>query len=116
MTSILKIAEMAYEVNRAYRRKIGQTPPKPWSDLNLNEREQYCNGVEFLLAYPNAPLNAQHDNWLHAKRALGWVYGKTLDPEKKTHPNMVPYDQLPEEEREKDRLFRRVVEALHLLA
>lgn len=116
MTSILKIAEMAYEVNRAYRRKLGQTPTPPWSDLTLPQREGYCNGVEFLLAYPNAPLNAQHDNWLQGKQLTGWSYGKVYDPEKKLHPNIVPWEQLPAEEQEKDRLFRRVVEALHLLA
>lgn len=43
-----------------------------------------------------------HENWMLHKRNHGWVYGAEKDVEKKTHPCMVPYSDLPEEQRAKD--------------
>ncbi|MNE60391.1 RyR domain protein [compost metagenome] len=40
----------------------------------------------------------------------GWVYGKEKRPEVKMHPCMVPYDQLPQEQRSKDYLFKAICE------
>lgn len=45
---------------------------------------------------------ASHDNWMNLKQVEGWVYGEVKDPEKKTHPCMVPYAELPEAQRKKD--------------
>ena len=42
----------------------------------------------------------------------GWSYGPVHDPVAKLHPNMVPYDQLTPEQRQKDALFLAVVRAL----
>jgi hypothetical protein len=42
----------------------------------------------------------------------GWVYGAVKDPEAKTHPCIVPFDQLPREQQAKDFIFRAVVHAL----
>lgn len=39
----------------------------------------------------------------------GWVYGEKRDTEKKTHLDLVPYDQLLEEERQKDAIFLAMV-------
>jgi ryanodine receptor 2 len=35
--------------------------------------------------------------------AEGWCYGLRRDEEEKTHPSLVPYDELPEPEKEYDR-------------
>lgn len=40
-----------------------------------------------------------------SRLAEGWVYGPVKDPEAKTHPCLVAYDQLPEAQRYKDKLF-----------
>ena len=45
-----------------------------------------------------------HENWAKARLEEGWVYGPTRDDEKKTTPCLVPYDQLPEIEKEYDRV------------
>lgn len=42
----------------------------------------------------------------------GWVYGPVKDPEAKTHPCMVPFDELPYVQRKKDAIFRAMVHAL----
>jgi hypothetical protein len=42
----------------------------------------------------------------------GWVYGETKDAEKKTHPCLVPFHELPEFQQKKDKLFCAIVDAL----
>ena len=44
-----------------------------------------------------------HDVWMEQRMADGWVYGKERDDKKKTHPCIVPYEKLPESEKEYDR-------------
>jgi len=46
------------------------------------------------------------------KEADGWVYGVIKDPAAKTHPCMVPFEQLPAEQRAKDLGFKAIVRAL----
>lgn len=44
-----------------------------------------------------------HDVWATGRIAEGWTYGETKDVEKKTTPQLVPYEELPESEKEYDR-------------
>lgn len=44
-----------------------------------------------------------HEVWASGRIAEGWHYGTVNDPEKKETPLLVPYDELPESEREYDR-------------
>lgn len=41
----------------------------------------------------------------------GWTYGPVKDVEAKKHPNLVPYDELPPDQRAKDILFVNTVRA-----
>jgi len=52
-------------------------------------------------ARKNLPLRS-HRNWMNRKCADGWTYGETKDAKTKTHPCMVPYDDLPEADKIKD--------------
>ena len=44
-----------------------------------------------------------HEVWAKARIDEGWTYGEKLDDIHKKHPCLVPYDELPEEEKEYDR-------------
>ena len=44
-----------------------------------------------------------HDNWAVGRISEGWTYGETRDNEKKTTPCLVPYEELPDSEKEYDR-------------
>ena len=46
-----------------------------------------------------------HEDWVEAYRAMGWQYGLERDVNAKTHPDMVPYDDLGQLERDKDEVF-----------
>ena len=44
-----------------------------------------------------------HGVWAKARMDEGWTYGEKRDDIHKKHPCLVPYDELPEEEKEYDR-------------
>ena len=44
-----------------------------------------------------------HEVWAASRIADGWTYGPVRDDAKKQTPCLVPYDQLPESEKEYDR-------------
>lgn len=54
-----------------------------------------------------------HDVWAQGRIAEGWVYGDTKDPDKKTTPLLIPYDELPESEKAYDR--NTAMESLKLI-
>ena len=44
-----------------------------------------------------------HEVWAETRIKQGWTYGKERNDELKTHPCLIPYENLPEEEKEYDR-------------
>lgn len=54
-----------------------------------------------------------HENWAQNKLEDGWVYGDVLDDEKKTHPCLVEYEELSEEDKDYDRTT--AIETIKLL-
>lgn len=45
-----------------------------------------------------------HEIWAETHIQQGWKYGEQRSNELKTHPCLVPYEELPEEEKEYDRI------------
>lgn len=46
-----------------------------------------------------------HGSWMQAYFEMGWVYGPEYDRENKVHPDLVPYADLGQLERDKDAVF-----------
>ena len=44
-----------------------------------------------------------HDVWALGRIGQGWTYGPKRDDDAKTHPDLVPYADLPDKEKEYDR-------------
>ncbi len=44
-----------------------------------------------------------HEVWAKNRMAEGWTYGSERDDAHKKHPCLVPYEELPENEKEYDR-------------
>jgi hypothetical protein len=107
-----QIARICHEANRALCLTHGDESQLPWDDAPDWQRDSCIDGVFFTQSNWDAGDSANHDNWMRHKLADGWTYGDVKDPEKKTHPCLVPFDQLPPEQQAKDRLFRAIVRAL----
>lgn len=44
-----------------------------------------------------------HEVWASNRIKDGWTYGEKRDDQKKQHPCLIPYEELPESEKEYDR-------------
>ena len=44
-----------------------------------------------------------HEVWARERIRLGWIRGAERNDERREHPCLVPYDQLPDSERQFDR-------------
>jgi len=71
---------------------------KPFA-LHLNDEE-----VETM-------ARVEHMRWSWEKRLNGWTLGEVKDDIKKTHPSLIPYEQLSESEKEKDRELVKLIPA-----
>jgi len=72
---------------------------RPFRDQFLDVVERQCGPER-----SNSP-EALHDDWVKAYEAMGWTYGEVRDTTAKTHPDMVPYWELGQLERDKDAVF-----------
>lgn len=109
---ILFIAMACHQANKVWCESQGDQSQVDWHLAPGWQRESAVKGVEFRLENPDAPASAMHDNWSKEKIAEGWVYGHVKDAEKKEHPCLVPFDQLPLFQQKKDKLFSAIVDAL----
>jgi len=111
MKAIL-IASIAHAINAAYCASIGDQVMPPWEECPESHQQGLLRGVEMHIANPDTTPEQAHEAWLKEKQEQGWVYGEVKDAEKKTHPCIRPYAELPQEQKSKDYLFRSVVHAL----
>jgi hypothetical protein len=85
-------------------------PSQPWDSESEEVRQNVILGVQ------NARLGMtpeqHHQAWVDDKISHGWRYGAEKDSERKTHPCLLPYDQLPEYQRAKNVMFINIVRAL----
>ena len=105
------IAAVVHDTNKSFCGRIGESQP-PWRTAPRWQKESAIAGVKSCLGNPEWSPEEGHKNWLEHKLAEGWSYGPVKDPDKKQHPCMVSYDQLPAEQQAKDALFLSIVRSL----
>ena len=106
------IAIICHEANKAWCEVNGDNSQKHWAESEQWQRDSAISGVEFKINNQDAGEDAQHNAWMADKIKDGWVYGEIKDAEKKTHPCIVPFNELPEFQQKKDTLFCAIVNAL----
>lgn len=104
-----KIARVAHEANRGYCQSIGDYSQLPWDEVFVWQRESTIVGVTSLMGDPDQDPAKMHESWMRHKQADGWVYGPVKKGDVKQHPCLVPYSELPQEQKTKDYIFRSVV-------
>jgi ryanodine receptor 2 len=59
---------------------------------------------DYLIELTEKLAENNHDHWAQKRIDEGWTYGPNRDDTKKTHPDLVPYAELPESEKDYDRI------------
>jgi hypothetical protein len=106
------IAQVVHYANIGMQAVTGDDmPSQPWMWEPRSLRAATTNGVRRVRQVGVTPQE-NHENWRAEKHAQGWVYGRQKDPEAKTHPCLVPWEQLPESAKRRTMVFHAVVTAL----
>lgn len=105
------IAFVCHEVNRYYCAALGDNTQPPWSEAPEWQKDSARAGVKLHLSGDYGP-EASHEAWMTQKVNEGWTFGLIKDPEKKTHPCIVPYGDLPPSQQAKDYIFMGVVHTM----
>lgn len=111
-TVVAQIAEMCHSANRHWCFMNGDTSQPKWSEAPNWMKESAIKGIHFLLANPHATPEDQHEAWCRDKYEAGWKYGGTKDPDKKEHPCLVAYKELPLEQQLKDSIYQGVAKGM----
>jgi hypothetical protein len=80
--------------------------PEPWPDREEAFRVQFVDVIEMMCG-PDRKSSPEelHDDWVKAYERMGWRYGPERDSVARTHPDMVPFDELEPREQDKDAVF-----------
>lgn len=70
--------------------------PKPINTAEIKLSKEILELQELLAEHT-------HDIWAQQRLDQGWKYGEKRDDDRKLHPCLVHYDELPEEEKDYDR-------------
>lgn len=109
---LLAAAMLAHAANREYCRVLGDDSQVEWHLEPQWQQDSIMAGVIAINENPDISPEELHERWLSLKAEEGWVYGEKKDPDARTHPCMVPYTDLSEDQRFKDTLFGAVVRAV----
>lgn len=100
-------AEFVYEAARIAA-TAAQAPivPAPWEEREIAFKDQFLTVIERQCGSQrsNSPEEL-HGSWMQAYLAMGWTYGEKYDRENRRHPDLIPYAQLGQLERDKDAIF-----------
>lgn len=80
--------------------------PEPWGLRDVAFRTQFLAVIDMMCG-PDRKVSPEelHADWVKAYEAMGWRYGPVRDAEAKTHPDMVPFEDLGFREQIKDAVF-----------
>lgn len=107
------IARVIHAANRELQIVQGDPyPSPPWDDAPDYQARQNVASVVAAMADPGRTAEQNHQGWVDRMTADGWRYGPVKDPGAKTHPDLLPFAELPAHEQQKDRLFLAIVRAL----
>jgi hypothetical protein len=107
MTLTERRAEFVYNAVRLAA-QAAQAPivPVPWAEQEQKFREQFMAVIDRQCGPQRFSSPEElHGKWMQAYLTMGWTYGEKYDRERKTHPDLVPYAELEQLERDKDTMF-----------
>lgn len=80
--------------------------PVPWDEREDDFKEQFLEVIDRQCGPSRSSSPEElHGGWMQAYISNGWKHGEKYDREARTHPDLVPYDQLGKLEQDKDSVF-----------
>ena len=80
--------------------------PELWEDREEAFKAQFREVIERQMGDQRSRSPEElHGSWMQAYFAMGWKYGPERCTEAKTHPDLVPYADLQQQEQDKDAVF-----------
>jgi hypothetical protein len=80
--------------------------PVLWDERETLFREQFLKVIERQCGEQRSKSPEElHGFWMQNYFSMGWIYGTKYSREEKTHPDLVPYSDLDQLERDKDSVF-----------
>ena len=110
--TIDSIAQTVHAALSAWSVAHDQPAYPAWSEAEDWMRDSTRQSVREALADPEGSAGRQHDQWVKQKADAGWRYGETKDADRKTHPMMVEFAELPDFEQRKDAIVIALAKAL----
>lgn len=107
-----QIMAYCHNANRAYCILLGEFSQREWKDSPDWVKHSVRRGVQAIIDDPDRTPRESYVGWLRKKVENGWKYGKIKNAEKKEHPYIMAYDDLPIEQQVKNTLFTGNVKAL----
>lgn len=110
--TVVKICRIVFAGANALRLELGQTSGLQWEQLPQRTRNEIEIGVRDI-ATRKAKVPADlHVTWRDAMRRDGWDFGLVRDAERRTHPAICAFDELPVMEQAKYQLFFTMTQTL----
>jgi hypothetical protein len=107
MTLAERRAEFVYDAARlAAIASCAPIVPDSWAVREFAFREQFIQMVERQCGeHRSCSPEELHGSWMQVYLSMGWRYGSEYSRENKVHPDLVPYSDLGQLERDKDAVF-----------
>lgn len=102
------LAAMIHGVTSRIARPDG-TVPKSWEGISQDSRDMAVRAVESIMAGDPLTAEAGHELWMRLKIEAGWTCGPFCF-ENRTHPCIMPFDDLPISEKLKDQTWAALTE------
>jgi hypothetical protein len=89
--------------------------PVPWIEREQDFRDQFLKVIERECGEQRSSSPQElHGIWIQSYADMGWRHGEKYDRENRIHPDLVPYAQLGQLERDKDAVFIALCEIARL--
>lgn len=107
MKKIEYISKLIYEATRIEAGWSKRTIiPEEWEKRDVKFRKQFVKIIDTYLSLKKLPTPSEaHNSWMQSYFEMGWKYGKIRDVNKKIHPDLLPFEELPKDEKDKDAIF-----------
>ena len=107
MTLNERRAEFVYEGARiAAAAAKAPIVPVPWKEREQPFKDQFLEVIYRQCGEQRSSSPEElHGSWMQAYLTMGWKYGDKYNRESKIHPDLVPYEQLGQLEKDKDAVF-----------